>query len=285
MADESTTTNEPAPTAPGATSTPAATGGAPNGDSPLTGVRPGPSLVNTPAPTGDKAPPATAPTAEQIAANQAAAAESAARVDAFGKAEGKEAKLAAYNALNDAEKQDAFKAMPAELRKELGVTDPSRPTYTDFKLPEGLVIDPEAMKVAGDMFADAGLSQEQAQKFIDLAVSREQAAAQRSVQAFVDMQNKWVREVKDDPEIGGDKLAATLASGARAIDRLGIPGLKEALDYTGAGNNPAIVKAFARIGQMMAEDRLVPANGGPPNAPRSPAEVIYGGAPKQSADA
>jgi hypothetical protein len=212
------------------------------------------------------------------------AAESTARIDAFAKAEGKDPKLAAYNALSDAEKKDAWKAMPDALKTELGITDPSRPTYTGFKLPDGVALDEAAMKTASDLFADSGLSQEQAQKFIDLAVSREQAAARKGVQAFVDLQTKWVSEIKADPDIGGDKFDATLASAARAIDRLAIPGLREALDLTGAGNNPAVVKAFARVGQMVSEDRFRPGNGAPPDAAKSPAEVIYGGNPKGSAD-
>jgi len=68
------------------------------------------------------------------------------------------------------------------------------------------------------------------------------------------------------------------------IDRLGVPGLKEALNLTGAGNNPAIVKAFVRLGQMVSEDRFQPGNGAPPAAPKSPAEVIYGAQPKGSVD-
>ena len=131
-----------------------------------------------------------------------------------------------------------------------------------------MTLDAEAMKTATDLFKESGLPQEQAQKFVDMAIAREQAAAQKGVQAFVDLQNKWVSEIKADPEIGGDKLDASLASAARAIDRLGVPGLKEALDLTGAGNNPAVVKAFVRLGQMVSEDRFQPANGGPPEAPK-----------------
>ena len=167
----------------------------------------------------------------------------------------------------------------------LGADTPEpAPTYGDFKLPEGAVIDGESVKTASTLFADSGLSQEQAQKFIDLAVSREQAAAQKGVQAFVDLQTKWVSEIKADPDIGGDKFQASIASAARAIDRLAIPGLREALDLTGAGNNPAIVKAFARIGQMISEDRFRPGNGAPLAAAKSPAEVIYGAQPKGGAD-
>ena len=170
-------------------------------------------------------------------------------------------------------------AAPAE-------TESARPTYGEFKLPDGLTADAEAMKAATDLFADSKLSQEQAQKFIDFAASREKATAQAGVRAFVDLQTRWVSEIKADPEIGGSRLQASIASAARAIDRLDVPGLREALDLTGAGNNPAIVKAFARLGQMISEDRFRPGNGAPPNTPRSPAEVIYGaGGPKRSDDA
>ena len=89
-------------------------------------------------------------------------------------------------------------------------------------------------------------------------MARETAAAHRSVQAFVDLQNQWVSEIKADPDIGGDRLKASLASAARAIDRLNVPGLREALNFTGAGNHPAVVKAFVRLGQMISEDRFRP---------------------------
>jgi hypothetical protein len=159
---------------------------------------------------------------------------------------------------------------------------PEAAAYGDFKLPEGATIDGESLERATTLFKEAGLPQEQAQKFIDLAVEREQAAAHKGVQAFVDLQSKWVSEIKADPEIGGASFPASMAAAARAIDRLGVPGLKEALNLTGAGNNPAIVKAFVRLGQMVSEDRFMPGRSARPAAPRSPAETIYDGNPKQS---
>jgi len=161
---------------------------------------------------------------------------------------------------------------------------PARPSYTEFTLPEGVTLDAEQLQPATELFADAGLSQVQAQKFIDLAVARETAAAQRGVQAFVDLQNQWVAEIKADPDIGGDRLKTALASAARAIDRLEVPGLREALSFTGAGNHPAVVRAFVRLGQMISEDRFAPARPVPAAPPRSPAEVIYDGGPRGSAD-
>lgn len=160
--------------------------------------------------------------------------------------------------------------------------DPAAPrvSYDSFSLPEGVTVDGDAMKSATDLFAESGLSQAQAQKFIDLATSREQAIAQRSMQAFVDLQNQWVSEIKADPDIGGDRLKTSLASAARAIDRLEIPGLREALSFTGAGNHPAVVKAFVRLGQMIQEDRFRPGSPAHRAVPRSPAEVIYDGHPR-----
>jgi hypothetical protein len=153
--------------------------------------------------------------------------------------------------------------------------------YTEFKLPDGVSVDADALASARELFSEARLPQEQAQKFIDLAVSREQAAAERGQRAFVELQNKWVSEIKADPDIGGARLNASLAAAARAIDRLGVPGLKEALSLTGAGNNPAVVKAFVRLGQMISEDRFAPGHVAAPAASRSPAETIYDGNPKQ----
>ncbi len=157
---------------------------------------------------------------------------------------------------------------------------PARPAYGEFKLPEGVTVDAESLKPATELFAETGLSQDQAQKFIDLAMARETAAAHKSVQAFVDLQNQWVSEIKADPDIGGDRLKTSLASANRAIDRLNVPGLREALNFTGAGNHPAIVKAFVRLGQMIAEDRFRPGHLARPEVPRSPAEVIYDGNPR-----
>ena len=156
----------------------------------------------------------------------------------------------------------------------------AQPGYGEFKLPEGVAADADSLKPATELFAETGLSQEQAQKFIDLAMARESAAAQRGVQAFVDLQNQWVSEIKADPDIGGDRLKTSLASAARAIDRLNVPGLREALNFTGAGNHPAVVKAFVRLGQMISEDRYRPGSPAAPQVPRSPAEVIYDGNPR-----
>ena len=179
-------------------------------------------------------------------------------------------------------------ARPAAPESLLAPTpaEPATPeapeAYEAFTLPEGASLDAEQLAEASALFRSVALSQEQAQKFVDLALARDarlaERAAEQGAKAFVELQNRWVAEVKADPEIGGGRLEPSLALARRAIDRLDVPGLGAALDLTGAGNHPAVVKAFVRLGQMMAENRFRPGDAVPP-APRSLAEVIYDGQP------
>lgn len=286
MTDATPNSTVPAPAAaPAAGTPPAATPASPNPS--LLGAAPAPTAaapaaVDMPASfEGGAVAWAALDDAGKGNAIEAVKTASTARTEAFTKAEGVDAKKAAYEALTKDEKIAAFKAMDGEVKKSLGVEDPAVPVYTEFKLPEGVTIDDAGMKPAVDLFKKSGLSQEQAQQFIDLATSREMAAAQKGQQAYVDLQNTWVSEIKADPEIGGDKLTASIAASDALIDRLAIPGLKEALNLTGAGNHPAIAKAFVRLGKMIQEDRFQAGNAAVPAASRSPAEVIYGADPSK----
>jgi len=231
------------------------------------------SLLGAPA-----TPPATPPAGDPPPAP-------AAEVEAFSKAEGKDAKLAAWEALSKEQRVEAWKGLPDEVKTELGLKDPARPTYEAFKAPEGVKLDEALTAQATELFADMGLSQDQAQKLVNFHAGQMQALAQANAKAYADLQTTWVNEIKADPEIGGTKLQSSLGLAANAIDRLGIPGLKEALDLTGAGNNPAVVRAFVAMGRMMSEDRFAAGNGAPAASPKNPAQVIYGDQPKQSADA
>ena len=167
-------------------------------------------------------------------------------------------------------------AASAEPPAEEAAPEETSPAYEAFTLPDGMTLDPAALEAAQALFGEAKLSQAQAQKFVDFALGRELAAQHRSLQAFQDLQERWVEEVKADPAIGGTKLNGALAHAARAIDRLGGSELRQALDLTGAGNHPAVVRAFVALGRLLAEDRFAPGGNARPAPPRTPAETIYG---------
>ena len=98
---------------------------------------------------------------------------------------------------------------------------PEEIAYADFTVPDGVTLDAPALAEATALFRQARLPQEQAQKFVDLALSREKLATERSARAFADLQAGWVASIKADPEIGGPKFAASIAQAGRACSREG----------------------------------------------------------------
>jgi len=137
-------------------------------------------------------------------------------------------------------------------------------SYAEFKAPEGHQLDPDIMKEAGEMFKGMKLTQGNAQKLVDFYVSKTQEAFQAPFNAYRDMVEGWVKEIKADPEIGGklDQVKSTVAS---AIDSLGDPKLasdfRKAMDLTGAGNNPAFIRAFYKLSQLVTEGKAVAGTG------------------------
>ena len=149
--------------------------------------------------------------------------------------------------------------------------------YTDFKLPEGVKVDDEVMGQFKTLAAEAKVSQETAQKFMDLHSAAIAKAAAAPFDAWRSTQSAWQAEIKADPDIGGKNLNQSQATIAKLIDSLGkneAQAFRQALNFTGAGNNPAIVKALVKIGQTFTEGGPVN-GGGKPAEVKSPAKSIY----------
>jgi hypothetical protein len=92
-----------------------------------------------------------------------------------------------------------------------------------------------------------------------------------------DTQKAWQAEVKADKEIGGANLQKNLSSVAKLIDSLGAKeaqDFRQALNFTGAGNNPAVIKALVKLAQAQTEPGLI--SGSPPPAPqKTAAQKLY----------
>ncbi len=156
--------------------------------------------------------------------------------------------------------------------------------YTDFTVPEGAVIDEPVMAEFKTVAKELGLDQAAAQKLLDFGGSKIKAMAEAPYKVWTDMQAQWQAEVKADPEIGGTNLADTQKNAALVFQ----PGdgnpfvknadeaaaLKAALNTTGSGNNPAIVKLFSRLGALLKEPGSL--TGNPPKAdPKALQDKMY----------
>lgn len=132
------------------------------------------------------------------------------------------------------------------------------PEKYEFKPAEGQEIDAAALEQFEPIARELNLTNEQAQKMVDLYGTKIMPMVQQQqVEAWQKTTEQWAADVKADKEIGGDKLTANLSAAQRALEQFGDPELKEYLDSTGLGNHPALVKAFIKVGKAISEDKVV----------------------------
>lgn len=128
--------------------------------------------------------------------------------------------------------------------------------YEDFTLPEGMPLDEPSMGEFKTLAKELNLSQQQAQKLVDLEVARMQAAEKSMIETEQKQTEEWVNAVKADPDIGGAKLESSLKIAKQAVTEFGGEEIASLLETTGLGNHPAVIKMFHKIGKAVAEDSV-----------------------------
>lgn len=147
---------------------------------------------------------------------------------------------------------------PAEKSDDKDQKPEGAPEKYEFKPAEGQELDTSALEQFEPIARELNLTNEQAQKMVDLYGTKIMPMVQQQqAEAWQKTTEQWAADVKADKEIGGDKLTANLSAAQRALDQFGDPELKEYLDSTGLGNHPALVKAFIKVGKAMSEDKVV----------------------------
>lgn len=163
---------------------------------------------------------------------------------------------------------------PQEEKPADGDKPEGAPEKYEFKPAEGQELDTAALEQFEPIARELNLTNEQAQKMVDLYGTKIMPMVQQQqAEAWQKTTEQWAADVKADKEIGGDKLTGNLSAAQRALAQFGTPELKEYLEGTGLGNHPELVKAFVKVGKAMSEDGMVT---GKENGQRSAAEVLYG---------
>lgn len=179
----------------------------------------------------------------------------------------------------------AASAETALLNKEEPKPEAVPDKYEPFKLPEGVSLDEKTMGEAQTMFKELGLTQGHAQQLVDFYTKQIAATAQAPVEAYRQMRDGWREAVAKDPEIGS-KLPQVRESIARALDTIPDKALvnefREAMNLTGAGDNPAFIKVFYNLALKIGEGQPVAGKGpsahgqaAPGAGPKSVAQALY----------
>lgn len=170
-------------------------------------------------------------------------------------------------------------AKPAEGDKPTDAKEGDKPAGPpdayQFKAPEGLAYTEATTKAFADVAKEAGLSQEAAQTIYSKMGT---FLAQKQAADVAAVHDAWAAAAKGDKEIGGDKLDATVADAKAAVQRFGGDAATRALNETGLGNHPEIIRMMARIGRAIKEDTLEGAAKGEAGkeAPKTLGQALYG---------
>jgi hypothetical protein len=146
--------------------------------------------------------------------------------------------------------------------------------YETFTVPEGIEVDSTEMEKFMATAKEIGLSQEAAQKLVDMEVEKRKGAAEAQNKAWETLQERWIGEAKADKEIGGAEFDANLGYARTAVKTFGSPALAEALRTTGMGNHPEFIRAFAKIGKAISDDGKLILGANKPT-PKDTAKVMF----------
>jgi len=171
-------------------------------------------------------------------------------------------------------------ANPPEEKKDEKAKTQGAPEKYEFKFPETVKLDEEALTEATNTFKELNLPQEQAQKVMDVGVKHIEKvltqAKEAQEKALNDAGEAWFKEIQTDKEYGGANFKKSNEAALRFRDKFTTPEERKqlaALFDSGWGNHPVLWKMLVRGGLAMGEDQVV--DGAASAAEPSAAKVLY----------
>ncbi len=208
--------------------------------------------------------------------------------------------------LNQPSDQKTPETKPVDTKTEVkeGDKKPEEKTgapekYEPFTVPEGKELSADIVTKAESTFKELNLTQEQGQKLVDIWNEQAATLSDRLDEMVAAQRNEWREAIAKDKTLGNGTDNLSDASKKSISDAIASVGdakaqtaLKAALDLTGAGDHPDIVRAFVALGKLVGEGNAVrgggPSKAGqtPPgqSANRTPGQVMYPNLPSSSAN-
>ena len=146
--------------------------------------------------------------------------------------------------------------------------------YEDFKVPEGVKIDPDQLTEFGALAKGLNLTQDQAQQLVDFEAKRMEAFGKEQLGEWEKTIAGWTAEAKADEEIGGKNYDPSLELAKRALAKYGTLELDTAFNHLGIGEHPELIRIFARVGKDLGEDQILSGRDAG-SGPKSQAERMY----------
>lgn len=107
------------------------------------------------------------------------------------------------------------------------------------------------------LLREDNLTQEQANRYMGFAQKLQESWLGQVTDAHIAARTEWRKAAQADPEIGGDKFNENLAVANQAVKDFGDAELVEFFKTTGFGDNPAVIRAFYKMGKANSEHDFV----------------------------
>nr|DAG29448.1 MAG TPA: putative protease [Caudoviricetes sp.] len=148
------------------------------------------------------------------------------------------------------------------------------PEHYDFSgsLPQGAELDESEAGNFGNLCRELNLTNDQANKFAKYGMEYAQRVSAAMQDARTAEVAGWADTAKQELGNEYDKTVHSAAIGVEAAEKV-VPGLREALNSTGAGNRVEFIRAFAMLGDLVREDPTH--DGGAKSAPTDEFAKMY----------
>lgn len=151
-----------------------------------------------------------------------------------------------------------------------GNATPAAPEKYDLKMPEGVSPDTKILEGFEPMAREMGLSNENAQKLVDLYAKHVDGLQQAQTAALDAQRKEWVAEIQKDPKHG-----ETLSMAKRGLSAVATPEAAKLIVGTWLGDHPAIIQTFAKVGRMLSEHTIHTGTETTKPEKASPEKVLY----------
>ena len=140
---------------------------------------------------------------------------------------------------------------------------PAEVTY-DFKatIPEGVDMDEAITKEYSEIARSMNLTNEQANQVAAFGIKYAQQVADAVKSQYNAEVKAWGEAAKTEMGADFEKTMTTAGAGIEAVEKV-VPGIRKALNETGAGNRIEVIRAFEMLGQLVQADpgKMVNAGG------------------------
>ncbi len=144
----------------------------------------------------------------------------------------------------------------AEKKKKEEIKSPPA-EYKNLKLPENSPLGKEHLERIASEAKERGLSEKDAQDLLDRDVALIATFKEKQIEETKQLSDQWLVSSKDDKEFGGETFVQNAELAKRVVSRFGSDEFKKAVNESGLGNHPELVRFCVRIGKAMKEDQLV----------------------------